>query len=382
MLCYRSAMRKTASISSFYRRVFFVCIALIGLPWCDCFAQNATATAGSPQSAPAPPADPRALMHLAAKANSLTWTGTPPWHIKASFQLFDDQGKVTDTGTYEEFWVSATRSRHTFTSGTYNGTEFFTEKGILRTGAHDEAPALFAQIRSQFINPIALTYDQLENSTFATEKPKAGAPALRCIPVPGSETANPPQPFGGVYCLDPNLPVVRIVLRLGTAQQVLRNNLKVFQGRYLAQDLQGYPFSGGPPFQDMKQNLMFKAHLDSAEALTLINDADFTPPLDAVPPPKQIELAENEVRKQLLQHPIPVYPPIAKAARVQGPVVLKATISADGMVMNLRVVSGNAMLQSAAMDAVRKWTFKPFIVDGEAVEVGTTITVPFNLMNY
>jgi protein TonB len=132
----------------------------------------------------------------------------------------------------------------------------------------------------------------------------------------------------------------------------------------------------------MKQNLMFKAHLDSAEALTLINDADFTPPLDAVPPPKQIELAENEVRKQLLQHPIPVYPPIAKAARVQGPVVLKATISADGMVMNLRVVSGNAMLQSAAMDAVRKWTFKPFIVDGEAVEVGTTITVPFNLMNY
>jgi TonB family protein len=375
-------MQKFAISRLFNRRPLLLCLVLLALGGPSALAQEPIAAAGSRPAPTTPPTDPKTLMHQAAEANSLTWTGAQPWHIKASFQLFDDQGKLADQGTYEESWVSATKSRRIFTSTTYNGTEFVTEKGILRTGAHDVAPDLLLQIRSQFINPIALTYDQLENSTFATEKPKAGAPPLRCIPVPGSETANPPQPFGGIYCLDPNLPAVRIVLRNGYAQQVLRTNLKVFQGCYLAQDLQGYPFSGGPPLQDMKQNLMFKAHLDTAEALTTINDADFTPPLDATPLPKQIEMGEIEVRKHLLQHPLPVYPPIARAARVDGAVVLKATISADGTVINLRVVSGNAMLQSAAMDGVRKWTFKPFVVDGAAVQVKTTFTVPFNLASY
>jgi protein TonB len=81
----------------------------------------------------------------------------------------------------------------------------------------------------------------------------------------------------------------------------------------------------------------------------------------------------------LLQKTIPLYPPIAKAARVSGTVVLQATISKAGMIENLRVLSGPAMLQQAAMDAVRSWRYRPYLLNGEPVEVETTVNVVFTL---
>jgi protein TonB len=81
----------------------------------------------------------------------------------------------------------------------------------------------------------------------------------------------------------------------------------------------------------------------------------------------------------LIQKTQPVYPPIAKAARVSGTVVLQATISKTGSIEGLRVVSGPAMLQSAAMDAVRTWRYKPYLLNNDPVEVETTINVIFTL---
>ena len=76
---------------------------------------------------------------------------------------------------------------------------------------------------------------------------------------------------------------------------------------------------------------------------------------------------------------LPVYPAIAKAAGVQGAVSLQATISKNGIIENLRVVSGPAMLQQAAIDAVKQWRYKPFRLNGEPVEVETTVNVVFSL---
>jgi protein TonB len=76
---------------------------------------------------------------------------------------------------------------------------------------------------------------------------------------------------------------------------------------------------------------------------------------------------------------LPQYPAIAKAAHIQGIVVLQATISKSGSIQNLRVISGPPALQRAAMDAVRSWRYKPYLLNGEPVEVETTINVVFNL---
>jgi protein TonB len=81
----------------------------------------------------------------------------------------------------------------------------------------------------------------------------------------------------------------------------------------------------------------------------------------------------------LIDKRMPVYPPIAKASGTQGTIVLQATISRSGTIENLRVVSGPAMLQQAAMDAVKEWRYRPYLLSGEPVEVETTVNVVFKL---
>ncbi|HEX4581961.1 MAG TPA: energy transducer TonB, partial [Acidobacteriaceae bacterium] len=75
----------------------------------------------------------------------------------------------------------------------------------------------------------------------------------------------------------------------------------------------------------------------------------------------------------------PAYPPIARAARISGTVVLQATISKTGTIENLRVISGPPMLTQSALEAVKTWRYKPYQLNGEPVEVETTVNVVFNL---
>lgn len=75
----------------------------------------------------------------------------------------------------------------------------------------------------------------------------------------------------------------------------------------------------------------------------------------------------------------PVFPSIAKTARVSGKVVLAATISKSGFVTNLQVVSGPPMLRQAAMDAVKNWVYKPYLLNNQPTEVQTTVSVDFSL---
>jgi protein TonB len=81
----------------------------------------------------------------------------------------------------------------------------------------------------------------------------------------------------------------------------------------------------------------------------------------------------------LLYKKVPIYPQIAVAMRKEGTVVLQATISKSGTIENLRVVSGPAMLQQAALDAVQSWRYRPYQLDGEPIEVETTVNVVFTL---
>jgi periplasmic protein TonB len=73
----------------------------------------------------------------------------------------------------------------------------------------------------------------------------------------------------------------------------------------------------------------------------------------------------------------PVYPPLAKQARIQGVVILEAIIGRDGAVTEVKVISGHPLLQQAAIDAVSQWKYKPTLLNGEPVEVVTTVTVNF-----
>jgi len=95
--------------------------------------------------------------------------------------------------------------------------------------------------------------------------------------------------------------------------------------------------------------------------------------------PQRVRISQGVTRGLLIHRVEPVYPALAKAARVQGEVVLTAVIDMNGNIQNLQLVTGHPMLVPAALTAVKEWRYKPYLLNGQPVEVETTITVNFIL---
>jgi len=95
--------------------------------------------------------------------------------------------------------------------------------------------------------------------------------------------------------------------------------------------------------------------------------------------PNRVRVSAGVQQGNLISQVKPTYPAIAKSARIQGAVVLQAEISKQGTIENLRVISGHPMLVQKALDAVKQWRYKPYLLNGEPVPVETTVTVNFTL---
>ena len=96
-------------------------------------------------------------------------------------------------------------------------------------------------------------------------------------------------------------------------------------------------------------------------------------------PVKRIRVAARVVEANLIHDVAPTYPPEAGRARIEGTVVLMAVIGKDGGVQDVRVESGLPLLAQAAIDAVKQWRYRPYLVNGEPVEVDSRITINFTL---
>ncbi len=101
------------------------------------------------------------------------------------------------------------------------------------------------------------------------------------------------------------------------------------------------------------------------------------PPEPKKPEPLRVSMGVQEAK--IIHKVIPSYPPLAIQARVSGVVRLSAIIGADGRIRELRITNGHPLLTQAAIDAVRQWRYQPTLLNGEPVEVITTIEVYFNL---
>jgi protein TonB len=102
------------------------------------------------------------------------------------------------------------------------------------------------------------------------------------------------------------------------------------------------------------------------------------PPPKAVVP-QRIRVGGNVQAANLINQIRPIYPPLAKQARISGVVELSAIIGKDGRVQDLKVIKGHPLLVQAALDAVKGWVYRPTLLNGEPVEVSTTIDVNFTL---
>jgi protein TonB len=146
---------------------------------------------------------------------------------------------------------------------------------------------------------------------------------------------------------------LRVSVCAAESTQILHNRILRFQGHFIAGDLK-IVHSG---------KTALTAHVVSIERLGTVNDADLTPPSDAVLEPRVVQIDGGVVGGMVLKKVAPEFPQPAKDMR------------------DLHVVKGPKILQDAALDAVRQWEYRPYLLNGEPVEVMTTINVVFALGN-
>jgi periplasmic protein TonB len=103
------------------------------------------------------------------------------------------------------------------------------------------------------------------------------------------------------------------------------------------------------------------------------------PPPIVAPPPQPLRVGGAIRQPQRVHHVQPVYPSIAQSARIEGIVIIEATIGEDGQVINARILRSVPLLDQAAIDAVRQWQYTPTTLNGVPVPVIMSVTVQFTL---
>jgi protein TonB len=191
--------------------------------------------------------------------------------------------------------------------------------------------------------------------------PKAMLSTLLIAPPPPPPPPPPPQP---------TKTIVKPVARLIQAG-------KLVQPRAIPKEVAIFKEAALPP--DITSNTGVTGGVfGGIPGQGIIGGASLPPPPKA-PTPSRIKQGGNVTAASILSQTRPIYPALARQARIQGSVVLHAIIDKEGKVAQLEVVSGHPLLVQAALDAVKQWRYKPTLLNGDPVEVDTTITVTFTM---
>jgi TonB family protein len=326
-------------------------------------------SAQTPSSDSAPmPSDANALLLLAAQQNGLTGAKLQPWHLKATYSAMDEQGKVTDQGTIEQFWASPERSKIILTSGSDTQTVFITPGGNLQAGSLKGKSINATFLRAELVEPL-LDPDFIQQNHFGMEERSVGTTKLECLGI-DSEIKKKSQASANLtFCLAPDKPILRIASVGAGMRQMIHNGIFKFQTQYVAKDITG--------LVNGKKEML--AHIETIEPLQVLDDSLFAPSTDAKAITDKIAISSGMATGYLLQKVNPAYPLAAKQGRVQGKVVLQGVIGTNGHVIELKAVSGPNLLQQEALDAVKQWLYRPSEFNGKPIEVETTVNVIFNL---
>jgi TonB family protein len=316
--------------------------------------------------------DPRAILAAAAPFYDFSDPTLKPFHLKATYQLYDEKGNPAEQGTFEYWWASPKVYRDSWSrpgaTRTYwhtaDGKEAYVETGE-RLGYFEKIlPSnLFSPLPSaEAINPSKIYL--IRNDV------KLGGNRFPCVseaPLKGDE----PSDFRllPTRCFDPALPVLRFQFDSQGFVTTSYDKFAEFQGKYQARSIQ---ILGG----DQK---LFTAAVDATNAIDP-SDSALVPSEDAIFKPDAPHATGGLELGFLTKNQPPVYPPIAKAERLQGSVLIGTTIDVDGKIKDPRVLlSPSPLLSAASIDCVSQWRYKPTLQNGIPIEVDTLINLVFIL---
>lgn len=324
------------------------------------------------------PKDPRAVLDAAVPFYDFSSPDLKPWHLKATYQFYDTNGKPAEQGTWEYWWASPKVHRsHWIRAGleksvwtTANGDLYQKESGSpLRYFERSIEDILLPPLPgSKILSSVGM---QLGLKMLPPDKPQ-----LACV----SET---PQSLGGLqapipvatreYCFKPPTMALLVVYSNYLMEQY--SQVVKTQGRYLAR--QAVVKYGDQTLVSV-----------SVETLDAINpsDVEFDPPADAVlersgvTPQGVAAGALGVTAGAPVKNMMPIYPEIAREHRQHGVVILAARIGTDGRAHDLEVLaSPSPLLTESAIEAAKTWEYKPYLLNGKPVEAETVLDVHFTL---
>jgi TonB family protein len=311
-------------------------------------------------------ADPTTLLIEASRVNGLH--GLPePWHLRISFQVFDGERQTVDQGTLEEWWAGERKYKIAFNSSRFASTRYTIGDRTLILGERIEPVYPFNLILAALQNPLpGEAWSASMNLAF--QDSTVDGEGLECVvaqsPLPGDPHGSPPVDR---FCFQSGSPAVRL-FDLGGAEYSC-DSISDFQGRSVPHLLRITTPGKFAAEVDVR--------IDSLDALGPFPAGTFELPLQAEQP--ATPLPSSVVAGNRISGKQPQYPSSAKKKGIQGTVVLLATIGKDGKITDLEVVSGPPELQEPSVKAVRTWTYRPYLLNGEPVAVQTQINVTFAL---
>lgn len=333
-----------------------------------CLTVNAQVSAPLSQR---PVKKPRDLLKIAGRVNGLEADGIGPWHLKATFTLFDALGNPKDRGSYEVLWVNRHEQKGIVTSAGYSQVWIVNgRKDVTVSGSRSPWPYLLSKMVGGFIHPVYENEDHTLQLAF--EKPEAGNLSVRCMSSVQGDARNALNKAmsKSTLCFDAREPV--LLLRIDAfGIKTIRENIFRFHGRYVARNL----------IVDRGGRVYLKAHLESLEELNPVDKAEFVPPKKAFETPKVLlaYMRTEDARFLQIRKVEPKYPADALAAGVSGVVDVKTLIDVAGHVSDVLALDGPPLLQEAALKAVRQYLFRPYMMYGTKTEVETVFPVEFKL---
>jgi TonB family protein len=313
---------------------------------------------------------PASRLEAASTLTSLEGVDQPAWHLKLDVTIFGDKGKNPSEGTIE-VWHAGADERTVYAFGEASSTTLKHDGKTYYRLSGSSLPFEAGEVLQQVLHP-GPGPNETNDAVPEMQKHKFGKVELNCVmltqPIKGAGIF--PLGLFPTYCLDAT-GIIRYTYNFG-GQSVILNRM----GRFLGHEVATEGVIRGDEFE-----------VASAKVVTL---ATYTPQADEFLPAENMvevgataRIAGGVIAGNRVSFVEPMYPESAKERHESGSVILRAVIGRDGHVHSLRPTNAaDADFVIAAIAAVRQWTYRPYLLNGEPTEVDTTITVNFALNQY
>jgi TonB family protein len=302
----------------------------------------------------------------AMRRASLVGGGVRPYHLQANITTYDGAGKNPLEGR-AEIWARAQdfRMSVSFPNASYSLVRNAVGSYSSHTG---DLPFFASKALSALLQPVE--FQGFDTQLGTLEKRSFRKIETDCLSITAPQVAivNGPRIPKHELCLDPARDDVRAIV--DGEQTFVREDYVDFDDHEVAKILD----------LELSGTDVVKIRIETLENMNLTDD-DFKPAegmarLETGP----MHIPSAVMAGKIIKHESPKYPGTARAAHIQGTVILHAIIDKDGSIGNLTVISSpDPVLSDASMKAVKKWTYEPYQLNGEPTQVDTTITVTFNL---